>query len=56
MNNKTKMTPKETLLKWIDAFNKADLDALSDLYADNAINHQVANEPVEGKKNNSRKA
>jgi ketosteroid isomerase-like protein len=50
MNNKTKMTPKETLLKWIDAFNKADLDALSDLYADNAINHQVANEPVEGKK------
>ncbi|HYF68883.1 MAG TPA: nuclear transport factor 2 family protein [Ohtaekwangia sp.] len=43
------MTPKETLRKWIDAFNKADLETISDLYADHAINHQVANEPVEGK-------
>jgi limonene-1,2-epoxide hydrolase len=45
------MTPKQILEKWIDAFNKADLEAIADLYADNAINHQVANEPVIGKKN-----
>ncbi|MBS9522930.1 nuclear transport factor 2 family protein [Litoribacter ruber] len=43
------MTPKDTLHKWIDAFNRADVEALSDLYAEHAINHQVANEPVEGK-------
>lgn len=43
------MTPKEILQKWIDAFNKADLETISDLYADNAINHQVANTPVVGK-------
>ncbi|NHB68632.1 nuclear transport factor 2 family protein [Perlabentimonas gracilis] len=43
------MTPKEILQKWIDAFNKADLETLSDLYADKAINHQVANEPIEGR-------
>lgn len=43
------MTPKETLQKWIDAFNKADVEAISNLYADNAINHQVVNEPIEGK-------
>jgi len=43
------MTPKDTLQKWIDAFNKADLEAISDLYADNAVNHQVANDPVVGK-------
>lgn len=43
------MTPKEILKKWIDAFNKADLEAISELYADNAINHQVANDPVVGK-------
>ncbi|MBX3044261.1 MAG: nuclear transport factor 2 family protein [Candidatus Kapabacteria bacterium] len=43
------MTPKDILQKWIDAFNKADLEAISDLYADNAVNHQVANEPVVGK-------
>lgn len=43
------MKPKETLLKWIDAFNKADIEKISELYADNAINHQVANDPVVGK-------
>lgn len=43
------MTPKEVLQKWIEAFNQADLEAISELYADNAINHQVANEIVRGK-------
>jgi len=43
------MTPKDILQKWIDAFNKADLEAISDLYAENAVNHQVANDPVVGK-------
>jgi len=43
------MKPKELLLKWIDAFNSADVEAISSLYDDNAINHQVANEPVHGK-------
>lgn len=43
------MTPKETLQKWIEAFNNADVELISSLYAENAINHQVANEPVFGK-------
>ncbi len=43
------MTPKQILQKWLDAFNKADAEAISDLYAEDAINHQVANEPVVGK-------
>ena len=43
------MKPKELLLKWIEAFNNADAAAISNLYDDNAINHQVANEPVHGK-------
>lgn len=43
------MTPKDVLQKWNDAFNKADLETISDLYADNAVNHQVANDPVVGK-------
>ena len=37
------------LCRWIDAFNAADLDAITSLYDDNAVNHQVANEPVVGK-------
>lgn len=43
------MTPKQVLQQWIDAFNKADVNAISSLYSDDAINHQVANEPVCGK-------
>ncbi len=43
------MSPKQTLLRWIEAFNRADADALAELYADDAVNHQVANEPIIGK-------
>ena len=41
--------PVDVLEEWIAAFNQADVEVISALYADNAINHQVANEPVIGK-------
>ena len=41
--------PKDILMQWLDAFNSADIDKLSSLYDENAVNHQVANEPVIGK-------
>ena len=40
------MKPKEVLEKWIDCFNKADAYHIAELYATNAVNHQVANEPI----------
>jgi len=43
------MTPKEVLKKWLEYFNSADAENISNLYAEEAINHQVANEPVIGK-------
>ena len=43
------MTPKEIVKKWVEAFNEGDAEKLALLYANNAINHQVANEPLEGK-------
>ena len=43
------MTPKQTVQKWVEAFNEADADALGELYHAHAVNHQVANAPVEGK-------
>jgi limonene-1,2-epoxide hydrolase len=43
------MTPRQVLQKWIDAFNLADTEAISALYHPNAVNHQVANEPVTGR-------
>lgn len=44
------LRPKEIVSQWVDAFNNADVAALLDLYHDEATNHQVANEPVVGKK------
>ena len=43
------MSPKDVVKAWVDAFNRADADRLAALYAELAINHQVAEEPVEGR-------
>ena len=43
------MKPKDILLQWIAAFNAADPETISLLYAEDAVNHQVANEPVSGR-------
>jgi ketosteroid isomerase-like protein len=42
-------TPKEVLAEWLEAFNAGDADSIANLYHDDAVNHQVANEPVVGK-------
>lgn len=42
------LRPKDVVCKWVDAFNQHDVKAIMELYHDNAINHQVANEPTEG--------
>ena len=34
---------------WIKAFNSSDIDGIAALYHEDAINHQVANSPVEGR-------
>jgi len=43
------MTPRSVLENWIDLFNRGDAEAISELYAEDAVNHQVANAPVVGK-------
>jgi hypothetical protein len=43
------MTPRQLVESWVDAFNRADADALAALYADNAVNHQVMEAPVAGR-------
>ena len=43
------MTPGELIEKYVEAFNKVDIDGLAELYADDAVNHQVVAEPVKGK-------
>jgi hypothetical protein len=43
------MTPRAVLERWIALFNAADVEGLAALYAEDAINHQVALDPVVGR-------
>ena len=43
------MKPRELVQSWVEAFNRADADALANFYADDATNHQVAEKPVHGR-------
>jgi limonene-1,2-epoxide hydrolase len=43
------MQPKEVVLAWVDAFNRADVETITTMYAVDAVNHQVAESPVEGR-------
>ena len=45
----TLITAKHTVEMWVKAFNGGDADAIAELYSEDAINHQVAELPVEGK-------
>ena len=43
------MRPRELVRAWVEAFNRADADALAAFYAEDAVNHQVAEAPVTGR-------
>ncbi len=43
------MTPKQLIQRWVKRFNEGDADALAAMYHEDAINHQVANDPVVGR-------
>ncbi|NJL72171.1 MAG: nuclear transport factor 2 family protein [Candidatus Competibacteraceae bacterium] len=43
------MRPRDLVTHWVDAFNRRDVDALAACYAPDAINHQVAESPVNGR-------
>ena len=45
------MRPKEVLQRFVDLFNQADAEGLALLYAEDAVNHQVAEAPVRGRDN-----
>ena len=42
------MNPKALVREWIKLFNQGDAEQIAGLYHHDAINHQVANEPVKG--------
>ena len=40
------MNPKDLLQRWVEVFNTADAHAMAEFYHNDAVVHQVANEPV----------
>jgi len=45
------MQPKELVKQWVELFNQCHVDAIVGLYHEDAVNHQVVREPIEGKEN-----
>ncbi len=43
------MKPKELIEHWVKAFNEGNAEKVSEFYHEDAVNHQVTNEPVVGK-------
>ena len=43
------MGPKQLVANWVEAFNRGDAEALAAMYHEDAVNHQVAEDPVEGR-------
>jgi ketosteroid isomerase-like protein len=43
------MRPRDLVQAWVEAFNRADVDAQCAFYHANAINHQVAESLVDGR-------
>ena len=41
--------PRDVVLAWVEAFNRADVGDLMALYAEDAVNHQVTEPPVVGR-------
>ena len=47
----SKMSPKSVIRTWVKLFNDCNAEELAELYHEDAINHQVNDEPVEGRSN-----
>jgi limonene-1,2-epoxide hydrolase len=43
------MRPRQIVEQWVQAFNDGDVVGLARLYQDDAVNHQVTQEPVRGR-------
>lgn len=44
------MSPRQVVEQFVERFNSADVEALMELYDENAVNHQVVTEPLVGRK------
>ena len=49
MESSSNMEPREIVKRWVSAFNRGDADEIAQFYLENAINHQVVQEPMLGR-------
>ena len=42
------MGPRDIVAAWVEAFNRGDAGEMAAFYAEDAVNHQVPNDPIEG--------
>ena len=42
------MRPKELVQAWVAAFNRGSAEEIAAFYHEDAVNHQVTQDPVEG--------
>ena len=43
------MSPRQVVEEWVRRFNAADPEGLADLYHEDAVNHQVTQNPIAGR-------
>ncbi|MEZ5737259.1 MAG: nuclear transport factor 2 family protein [Novosphingobium sp.] len=43
------MSPRQLVEVWVERFNAGDAAKLAELYHEDAVNHQVTQDPVEGR-------
>ena len=43
------MSTRDTIARWLEFFNAGDAEGIASLYAPDAVNHQVALDPVSGR-------
>ena len=43
------MEPRDVVRCWVDAFNRGDADEMAAFYAEDAVNHQVVQDPMVGR-------
>lgn len=43
------MEPRQIVEKWVECFNRADANAIAELYSEDATNHQIVRDPIVGR-------
>jgi limonene-1,2-epoxide hydrolase len=43
------MTPRQIVEEWVRRFNQGNATSIAELYDENAVNHQITQEPVTGR-------